>query len=195
MDALPPPTHAEIAADVRDYYEAERTIALTFLGLGAGSAGVGVVLVRRQGDWSHGIGWAMIGLGSLEAIGATFYAYQVGKEIDHYSASLASDPRGFKEEEAAHIHGTTSRFVLYRSFEAGLTLAGLGVATYGFAAKDDLWKGVGIGVAAEAFTFLALDTIGSARAHDYEDRVKRFDPKVGFTVGDRAFGLSSAFAW
>ena len=62
-----------------------------------------------------------------------------------------------------------------------LVVAGAGVATYGFVSDKDVWKGVG--VAAEAATFFALDAFGSARAVDYEEHVKRFDPSVAFSIG------------
>ncbi len=51
-----------------------------------------------------------------------------------------------------------------RASELVLVVAGAGVATYGFVSDKDVWKGVSIGVAAEAATFFVLDAFGSARA-------------------------------
>jgi hypothetical protein len=181
-----------ISEQMLDYYEGEKRTAIVFTGLGASSAGVGSVLVRRgtsgargegSGDWSRGLGWSMIALGSLEALGAVFYAFQVGREIEHYSMVLGADPSMFKNEELTHIHGTTSRFVYYRTSEVGLAILGAGLATYGFAANKDGWKGAGIGIAVEALTFFVLDSFGTARAEAYEETVKKFDPRVSLGVG------------
>jgi len=181
-----PSARAAMADDVAGYYRSERNTAFTFIGLGAVSAGVGTGLVATRGDFATGLGVAMISIGALEVLGSAFYAIQVGAELDHYSGVLARDPAQFKSEEAVHIHGTTSRFFWYRASELLLVVAGAGVATYGFVSDRDVWKGVGIGVAGEAATFFVLDAFGSARAVDYEEHVKRFDPSVAFSIGDGA---------
>ena len=186
------PARASMAEDVTGYYRSERTTAFTFIGLGAVSAGVGTGLVATRGDFATGLGVAMISIGALEVLGSAFYAVQVGAELDHYTELLARDPAKFKADETVHIHGTTSRFFGYRASELLLVVAGAGAATYGFASDRDVWKGVGIGVAGEAATFFVLDAFGSARAVDYEEHVKRFDPSVAFSIGDgvRPWSLS-----
>ncbi len=177
---------APIADGMRGYYASERSTAFLFIGVGAGSAAAGGVLAAtapRDGDFSRGLGWSLLTVGVLEAAGAAFYAFQVNAEIDHYSAALAKDPTAFKREELAHIHGTTSRFVAYRLSELALAAGGAGVATYGFVKNQDTWKGVGIGVAAEALTFFVLDSFGQARAKAYEDEVRGFNPEMAIEIG------------
>jgi hypothetical protein len=143
----PAAARAAMAGDVAGYYRSERNTAFTFVGLGVVSAGVGTGLVATRGDFATGLGAAMISIGALEVLGSTFYAFQVGDELDHYSSVLARDPAQFKSDESVHIHGTTSRFFWYRASELALVVAGVGVATYGFVSDRDVWKGVGIGVA------------------------------------------------
>lgn len=188
LPAVPsaPSARAAMADDVAGYYRSERNTAFTFIGLGVVSAGVGTGLVATRGDFASGLGVAMISIGALEVLGSTFYAFQVGAEADHYAGVLARDPAQFKADESVHIHGTTSRFFWYRATELALVVAGAGVATYGFVSDKDVWKGVGIGVAAEAATFFVLDAFGSARAVDYEEHVQRFEPSVAFAIGDGA---------
>ena len=192
-----PPASAGIGDGMRDYYQSEKTTAYTFVGVGAASAAAGGILLTRPGDFARGLGGSLLTLGVLEAAGAAFYAFQVDAEVDHYSATLARDPSAFKREEASHIHGTTTRFFAYRLSELALAVGGAGVATYGFAKDQDLWKGVGIGVAAEALTFFVLDSFGQARARAYEDEVQRFQPSVAVQVGggDRptTLGMSARF--
>jgi hypothetical protein len=194
---LPAPARAPIGDEMRGYYASEKTTAFIFVGVGSASAvGGGVLLATAphggSGDFARGLGGSLLGVGALEAAGAAFYALQVGAESAHYEETLARDPSSYKREELTHIHGTTSRFVAYRLSELGLALAGAGVATYGFVKNQDTWKGVGIGVAAEAITFFTLDSFGQARAKDYEDQVRRFEPQVGVQVGGgaRPWGMS-----
>ena len=78
-----------MADDVVGYYRSERNTAFTFIGRGVVSAGVGTGLVATRGDFATGLGVAMISIGALEALGSTFYAFQVGAEVDHYSGVLA----------------------------------------------------------------------------------------------------------
>ena len=183
-DDAPKITTAAIGEEMQQNYRGERTTAFVFVALGTASAGTGAVLVATQrDDFARGLGWSMITLGGLEALGAAFYAFQVEAELTHYTETIARDPAQFKREEGPHIHGTVSRFFYYRLSEALLALAGAGVATYGFASGRDLWKGVGIGVAGEGLAFLALDSIGQSRAVEYEDHVRRYEPTVAFQVG------------
>jgi hypothetical protein len=196
-DGAPPAAGAGIGDGMRGYYQSEETTAYTFVGVGAASAAAGGILLTRPGDLARGLGGSLLALGVLEAAGAAFYAFQVDAEVEHYSATLARDPSAFKREEATHIHGTTTRFFAYRLGELALAVGGAGVATYGFAKDQDLWKGVGIGVAAEALTFFVLDAFGQARARAYEDEVQRFQPTIAVQVGggDRptTIGMSARF--
>jgi hypothetical protein len=182
----PPPTQS-IATDLHSYYGGERASAYFVAVLSVLSVGAGSVLVTRGTDFTSGLGWPLIGLGALEGIGAIIYAFQVGAEIRHYETALAHDPGAYRREELAHIHGTGSRFVFYRLTELGLFLGGVGVASYGFAAGSDTWKGIGVGVASIALPFLIIDTINNGRAVRYEDHLRGFDPSP--TVSDARCAL------
>jgi hypothetical protein len=174
---------AAIDGDLRSYYGGERTSAYIVATLGVIAMGTGAVLVTRSSDFSKGLGWPLLGLGAIEAIGATAYAFQVGAEITHYEGELARDPGAYRADELSHIQGTSSRFVAYRLSELGLALAGVGMAAYGFASGRDAWKGAGIGVAATALPFLVIDTVNQGRAARYQDDVARFHPSVAMQPG------------
>lgn len=179
--------------DLHGYYRSEKTIAYTFLGLGAASAGAGVYLTQRPEAFSRGLGGSLVALGGLQALGAAFYAFQVDAQRSRYEAQLARDPASFKRDEGDHIQGTTSRFVVYRTAEVALALAGAGVAAYGFAANKDVWKGIGVGVASQALVFFVIDSFGVARAHDYEERVRRFQPAVSMHKGGASLSWEGRF--
>ncbi len=164
--------------DLRDYYGGERTSAYAVGGLGAAAVAAGAYLATRDGDLARGLGWTWIGMGGLEALGAVVYAATVNGEIAHYESALRASPEAYRAEEADHIRGTSSRFVVYRSVELGLTLGGAALAGYGFAAGRGTWQGVGIGVASLALPFLVIDTVNDARAKRYLGDVTGGAPTV-----------------
>jgi hypothetical protein len=170
------------------YYAGERTSAIVIGSLGAASIAGGIVLVTRPEDLPRGFGVPLIALGALEGLGALFYAFQVGSEIRHYDESYAKDRAAFRKEEIAHLEGTRGRFVFYLLVEATLFASGVGIAIGGFAANQDVLKGVGLGIASIAAPFLIIDSINNARAGAYADALQKFDPSVaisgrGFSVG------------
>ena len=57
------------------------------------------------------------------------------------------------------------------------------MATYGIAAKNDLWKGIDMGAAIQGIGLFVIDVPGAGRAAKYQDEVRRFNPSVGFSVG------------
>jgi hypothetical protein len=170
------PAKQAMWSDMHGYYAGERASAYVVMALGGASTIAGSVLVTQNSDFDRGLGVPLIALGALEGLGAIFYAFQVGGEIRAYGASLDRDGASYKRDELAHLHGTTSRFVFYRLTELGLALAGVGIATYGFVANADTWKGAGIGVASIALPFLIIDTINNGRAARYDDHVRKFEP-------------------
>jgi len=180
------------ADDIRDemhgYYAGERASAVVFGSLGLASLAGGIVLVTRPEDLPRGFGVPLIALGALEALGGLYYALQVGGEIRHYDEAYAKDRAAFRKEEIAHIHGTRSRFVWYLLMEATFLATGIGIAIGGFAANEDVLKGVGLGISTIWAPFLITDCINNARAASYANALDKFDPSVaisgkGFTLG------------
>ena len=184
-------TQAEVTHDLDAYYAGEGLSADVVTGIGSFCALGGIGLVTRDGDFARGLGWPLLILGTLEGVGAVFYRYQVADETRHYHAALAANAKSFREEELAHMRGTTRRFVFYQATELALTLTGTGVAIYGFAADKDAVKGVGLGLAAIGLPFLVIDAINQGRATRYRDAVDRFDPSLPET-GTRASALAPA---
>jgi hypothetical protein len=174
----------DVDAQLRGYYGGERLSAYLVGGTGAAAAGAGAYLVTRDAPLDRGLGVAWLAMGSLETIGAVVYAIQVGGEIRHYEAELARDPGAYRADEVEHLHGTSSRFVVYRAVELSLALAGAGAAVYGAASHRPQWTGAGIGVGSLALPFFVLDTVNDARASRYLDEVKRYQPTVGLAPGD-----------
>jgi hypothetical protein len=179
---------ADAPAEVglRDYYGGERASAYVIGGTAAAAAASGAYLVTRDGAFPRALGWSWIGLGGLELTGAIGYLFQVGSEIDHYEAALARDPAAYRSEEADHMRGTASRFVVYRSVELAMVLGGSGALVYGAAAGDDAWKGAGLGVLALSLPLAIIDTLNNARASRYLEQVARLRPALGIQGGQRS---------
>jgi hypothetical protein len=173
-----PVSQHEMSKDIDSYYDGEATSAYVILNLGLVEAGAGAVLVNEHFDFAQGLGWPLLTMGALETIGGIFYAFTVDDESSRYQALLSRDPRTFKREELAHIQGTRRHFIYYRLTELGITIAGAGIATYGFAANRDVWKGLGLGIASVGLPFLIIDTVNNGRAANYADALDHFDPAI-----------------
>jgi hypothetical protein len=174
-----PVSRAAIDGDLRGYYDGERVAAYVIGGMGAAAAAGGGFLVTRGDDLARGLGWSWLVMGGLEAVGAVFYGFQVGSEIEHYRVALARDPSLYRSEEIDHLRGTSSRFVFYRAAELSLAVAGGAAATYGLTSHRGSVTGAGIGVASLAVPFFVIDSVNDARASGYLDEVRRFQPSVG----------------
>jgi hypothetical protein len=174
--------------DLHGYYGGERLSAVVICGMGAAAAASGAFLVTREPDFARGLGWAWLVMGGLETVGAVAYAIQVGGEIDHYEAVRARDPAAYRAEEIDHIRGTSSRFVIYRTVELALTLAGAGISIYGLAENRATWLKAGLGIASLALPLLVLDTFNNARASRYLDGLQRGQPSVSAQPVDEGRG-------
>src|ERR1700712_4479578 len=77
----PPSPNAAMQSDVSAYYDGEKQQAYIFVSVGAASIAGGGILLSRDSDFARGLGWSLISLGALQAIGASFYAFQVSGEL------------------------------------------------------------------------------------------------------------------
>jgi hypothetical protein len=154
-------------SELLGYYGGERFSAYLIGSIGLAAAGGGAYLVTRPGSFARGLGWSFVAMGGLEAIGGVVYVVEVNTEIGRYEALLKSDPARYRAEEIVHIRGTASRFIFYRLTELAFVAGGAAAAIYGFAANQDTWKGIGIGVAGLALPLTVIDTVNNARAASY----------------------------
>lgn len=178
-----PVSNAEMQAATRAYYEGEMATSFLFMGYGAVTGGAGAAALTVDGDFARGFGLSSLILGATTALGGVGYGVAVKVRGDYYNGLAASDPARFKREEEERIGGTNSRFVLYLGSELLLAAAGIGVAAYGVAAKEDLYTGLGIGGAIQGIGLFVIDAPGAGRADRYRDVVRRFTPQVGVSPG------------
>jgi hypothetical protein len=165
--------------DLDSYYGQEVLTSSIIASLGAAGAGTGGYLVTRTDDFSRGLGWTLLPLGTLELVGGILYVVGVRSEIRRYGDLLATDAVAFRDVESKHIEGTRRRFLYYRLTELGLAVAGVGIGTYGFVAKRATFEGIGVGGFAVGLPFLVIDSFNNAHAARYAGEVERFVPTVG----------------
>jgi hypothetical protein len=175
--------HAQMEAVTRSYYATEMTTSFLFVGYGAVTAGAGAVALTEGGDFARGFGLSSLILGGVTMLGGAGYGLAVEVRGDYYASLAQRDPARFKREESERLRGTTSRFALYLGSEIVETLAGIGLATYGLAANNDLIKGIGMGAALQGIGLFVIDAPGAGRASKYQDEVRRFNPQIGVSVG------------
>lgn len=189
--------NARVLAASRSYYDAEVTTSFSFVAYGAVTGGAGAVALTQSGDFAHGFGWTSLIAGGVTALGGAAYGVAARVRGNYYTSLAEKDPVAFKREESERIAGTNGRFTLYLGSEIAETIAGIGIATYGFAAKSDLAKGIGLGAAIQGIGLFVIDMPGAGRAARYQDDVRRFNPQVGVSVGGNgrpwAASLSQAF--
>jgi hypothetical protein len=179
-DGDAPVSHAEMRQAVHDYYSAELKTSFLFVGYGAITAGAGGAALAENGDFARGLGWSSLILGGATALGGAGYGIAAKLRGDYYENLAVHDPARFKLEEGDRIAGTNSRFWLYLGSELVETLAGIGIAAYGFAAKNDLYRGIGTGTAIQGIGLFVIDVPGAGRASRYQEEIRRFNPGVAF---------------
>ncbi len=190
-----PVSPAQMKADARAYYDAEMKAAFLFVGFGALQAGGGGVALSRTDDFAKAFGWSSVALGGVTALGGAGYAIAVKIRGDYYTGLAETDLARFQREESEHLTGTHGRYVLYLATELVETAAGIGLSTYGLAAKDDVTKGIGISAAINGFALFVMDVPGAGRASAYLDELRRFHPSVAPVTGargDHGFALTLA---
>jgi hypothetical protein len=178
---------------VHDYYAAEVKTSFLFMGYGAVTAGAGAAALTEHGDFSRRDGCSSLKLWGTNALGGAGYGIAAKLRGDYYEDLAVHDPARFKLEEGDRIAGTNSRFWLYLGSEIVETLAGIGIATYGFVSKNDLYRGIGTGTAIQGIGLFVIDVPGAGRASRYQEEIRKFQPSVGFDGRSFAATVGRAF--
>ena len=154
------------------YYAGEKSEALIFLGTGVFSIGLGSFLVTRDSRFARGAGYPTLTVGVLQTIFAASYHASIDGRVADLKKDLDTDPVAHRKRELDRIAGVNRRFVIFRYVELGIIAAGAALATVGFVKKNDILKGLGIGLAVESALFLSLDFFAERRAHQYRSKLE-----------------------
>ncbi len=172
-----PPRRIEslgMRVEMDDYFAGEREEGSLFMGLGAAAIFGGAASFAQGEDWSRGLAYPLVGVGVVHAgVGAVVWGRTRG-QVARLRASLLRDPMRFRHLELDRMGRVNRQFRWLAGVEIGLACAGVGLATYGFAADRGAWKGVGVGLAAESLVTLALDLVAARRALRYTRALEVF---------------------
>jgi hypothetical protein len=175
-EAIDQPT---MQGELHHYFEGEKAEGIPFLSAGLAAFATGGVLFSRRTDFARGAAWPIVIVGVIEA-GAGIVVYsRTDAQVARLDAQMASDPAALRRAELARMERVNREFEILKWTELALAAGGVGVTTYGIVKEDDTWKGVGIGLAAQATVMLVLDLFAAARADRYTDALDRF--RVGTT--------------
>jgi hypothetical protein len=173
----PPLDSAQMAEAMHTYFAGERGAGPLFFGAGLLGVGAGTVMALKGGDITRGAGFPMIGLGLVQGIVGSTLLLGTNKRVAKQGAELAKDPAAWKRNESKRMDGVNRSLVALMVIEGVLIAAGTTTAVV--AAQKECCRtlqGIGLGVAAESAVTLMLDIFAAARAQEYADNIRRFEP-------------------
>lgn len=172
----------DLRDEVSAYFGREKVAARLFLAAGLASVAAGGVLISRPDTFARSAGYTLAGFGVIQAVAATAYHFSIDSRIEKLHGRIMADPTGLHHEELDRIEQVSGRFVIFRYTEIALMAAGIGVAAAGEVTSRPLMKGIGLGVAVEAFVLLALDQYAEHSAHTYQEALRRVPVRGAFVA-------------
>lgn len=176
----PAVSRAQMAVDMHTYFGGEKGAGPLFFGTGLLGVGAGTGMVLRGGDIVQGAGFPLIGIGLVQSIVGASLILGTNKKVASLDAQLAKDPAGFKRDESKRMEGVNASLFALLVVESVLIVGGATTAVV--AAQKNCCRtvqGVGLGVAAQSAVTLMLDLFALARAREYADSLRRFEPSAG----------------
>lgn len=169
-------------SDIEKYFVAEKNGALFILIIGISALIIAIIfLLITKLSWQKGVAFPLL-LFSLLQIGAGYSVYK-RSDADRITNvyNYDANPSAFKNKELPRMEKVQSNFKIFKIAEVVLLLVGIGLIVY-FRSKPDqqMWMGVGIGLAAQAFILFIFDWIANARANAYVDGIQAFLQKLNF---------------
>ncbi|MCY7350247.1 MAG: hypothetical protein LH606_06215 [Cytophagaceae bacterium] len=155
---------------VDDYFTAEKTESLFFVAVGLLAVGAGAYFffVLKQPVY-RGAAIPLLLVAVLQLVVGTTVYVRSPKDIERVTGLIQKDPALAKAEELPRMDVVMKKFVLYRSVEIALLLAGL--ALWGFFPAGSFWRGVGLGLFVQAGLMLSLDYFAEQRGQRYTEQI------------------------
>ncbi|HEX4956985.1 MAG TPA: hypothetical protein VFV46_02305 [Lacibacter sp.] len=155
--------------DIEKYFNAEKAESLLFLGIGITAiiaAILFLLLLKTEIYKGAAVPMVLIGL-LLGVVGFTVYNRSDDDRIRNVYA-YDMNPGELKEKEIPRMETVMKNFILYRSIEMVLAVAGIILFLY-FRTNADkqFWCGLGIGLAVMATLALFADYFAEKRGHLY----------------------------
>lgn len=171
---------AEMIAEARTYFQAEKRGTAGFMFVGASSlVGSAFLAFGTSDDTAHGaaIPISVIGLAQMLVGGIVFF--RTDRQLAKLEEQIRTDPNGYVTEELPRIERVNAMFGIYQLVELGLIAVGGGLAAYGTAADTPWVEGVGYGLALQALVVFIGDTLAHQRAGRYESAIRDLSVTLG----------------
>lgn len=161
--------------DMRAYFWGEKWEGPFFMGVGAAGLLAGSALAAQDSDFMRGTGYPMIAIGAVQALAGAIIFFRTDAQLARLEKLLAERPSELRERELKRIRRINLQFELLAAAESMLIIGGGITASVGAARKNDLLKGVGLGLVIESVATLTLDLFAAQRALRYTNSLTRFD--------------------
>jgi hypothetical protein len=174
--------------EMKRYFFGEKWQGPFFMGTGAAGLVIGSSLAAQDSDFMRGTGYPMIAVGALQALVGAIIFFRTDAQLARLERLLDQNPTELRARELSRIRRINLQFELLAATESLLLVGGAITATAGAARRNDLLKGVGLGLVIESVATLALDLVAAQRALRYTSSLTRFD--VGL-LGSAAGGSTT----
>jgi hypothetical protein len=147
------------------YFNAERFESIFFV-----SAGLIAILIAcyfifaLKNSFQNGIAYSIAAIAFIQIVVGTTVYIRSPKDIDRVNQLIQNEKTKIWSEEIPRMNAVMKNFTLYKYIEIALIILGFGLLVL---YKNDLLKGIGLGLVIQSSIMLLLDFIAAARADVY----------------------------
>jgi hypothetical protein len=153
-------------SSIEKYFNAEKYECLLFVIVGLTAICLAIYFLSKLNlPFYRGMAYPLIAVALIQlAVGTSVY-FRCPKDIERVNAIIQTEKAKVKSEEIPRMEVVMKKFVLYRWIEIVLML--LGIALFLFFSSAPFWRGIGLGLAIQAFFMLFLDYFAESRGLVY----------------------------
>jgi hypothetical protein len=154
----------DLSGAMHSYFEGEKQSGFLWGSVGVLAMSSGGYLLTRKTPVTRGAAYPLLAVGAIQTILGGALLLGTDSRVRKLDEKLAANPSSFRNEELTRMRGVNRTFVILEIVEAVLIVGGTALAI----ASRDTWRGVGIGLAIQGTTMLALDALAHRRGAQYE---------------------------
>jgi hypothetical protein len=154
----------DLSGAMHSYFEGEKQSGFLWGSVGIVAMSTGGYLLTRKTPITRGAAYPLLAVGAIQTILGGALLLGTDARVRKLDDKMAASPAAFRDEELTRMRGVNRTFVILEIVEAVLIVGGTTLAL----ATRDTWRGVGIGLAIQGTTMLALDALAHRRGGQYE---------------------------
>jgi hypothetical protein len=150
---------------VSKYFSAEKAESIFFV-----LAGITAILIAcyfifvLKKPFQNGIAYSIATIALIQIIAGTSVYFRSPKDIERVNHLIQTDKAKIQSEEIPRMIVVMKNFTLYKYIEIALIFTGIGFL---FILRNDLLKGIGLGLGIQSSIMLLLDIVAAARGEVY----------------------------